>query len=62
MLLPAVLLQATYADYIGRDDSGAIAAFLDDDSTSILQASLAAPKQTPTAVSPLQQCTLMSAA
>lgn len=32
-----LLLQAAYAEYIAKDDSGAIAAFLDDDSTSILQ-------------------------
>lgn len=35
----AVARQAAYADCIARDDSGAIAAFLDDASTSLLQAS-----------------------
>jgi len=34
-------LQAAYADYLAKDDSGAIAAFLDDPSTSLLQISLA---------------------
>jgi hypothetical protein len=33
--------QAAYADYLAKDDSGAIAAFLDDPSTSLLQVSLA---------------------
>lgn len=35
---PRAALQAAYAEYVGKDDSGAIAAFLDDDGTSILQA------------------------
>lgn len=34
-------LQAAYADYLAKDESGAIAAFLDDPSTSLLQISLA---------------------
>lgn len=33
--------QAAYAEYLGKDDSGAIAAFLDDPRTSLLQVSLA---------------------
>jgi hypothetical protein len=34
-------MQAAYADYLGKDDSGAIAAFLDGPGTSLLQVSLA---------------------
>jgi hypothetical protein len=34
-------VQAAYAEHLGKDDSGAIAAFLDDPSTSLLQVSLA---------------------
>lgn len=34
-------MQAAYAEYLGKDESGAIAAFLDDPSTSLLQVSLA---------------------
>lgn len=33
--------QPAYAEYLAKDDSGAIAAFLDDSSTSLLQVSLA---------------------
>jgi hypothetical protein len=32
-----VHVQAAYAEYLGRDDSGAIAAFLDDATTNLLQ-------------------------
>lgn len=31
------LCQAAYAEYLGRDDSGAISAFLDDATTNLLQ-------------------------
>lgn len=38
---PILVAQAAYAEYLAKDDSGAIAAFLDDPSTSLLQISLA---------------------